>query len=282
MECLRQLWTAGIWYWSRLPLTGNYIASAAISFLVILCALSAFLLSAGLPECYRSMAPSMPYFWRSLFKRKLVLWFLATETLAAFWLSGLYGRNWSFLWTQPLSPFATLGMVLFFYGPLWGGLLWVLSKYSSRHSWFVCVFAVGLISPRWAQIMWSTSSLGTSLAWASNAGAYLSLGLFLWLALLDSIQQIGLSMMLLQTLTRIHVAGCLVCIQVLGSFAYMMSRLSPLRPFDIFPNVGLWDWNDDAENLFTTWIFFWSVLVCQVVGSLGYLFWFRQEQLARP
>ena len=206
-----------------------------------------------------------------------MLWFLFSETVSAFWLSGLYGRNWTFLWTQPLSPLSTAGMIIFFFGIVWFSLLYGFRVWSKTHSWIICVFAVGLVCPRWGQIFWSTSTLGTFLAWASEAGAYLSLGLFLWLGVLDALQQIGLAMMLLQTLTRVHVAGTLLLIQVFGSGAYMLSKVAWFKPSDIFPNVGLWDLSDG----WMVWVF-WMVLACQIVCAYGYLFWFRKEQLARP
>ena len=281
VEGIRQLWIAGIWLWSKpVPANRDHLGLLIGSgLLAALCGLSAFLLFFGLPECYRTMSPSIPNYWKAMIGRNLVLWFWLSEGLATFWLSGLYGQTWAFLWNQPLPIYATILMTVFFFVFVWGILLRLFMHFSQKHSWIICVFAIGLISPRWAQIFWATSTLGTSLAWASNFGAILSLALFLWLGVLAAIQQVGLSMMLLQTLTRIHVAGCLMVIQVLGAFGFMMSRLVWIKTNDVFPNIGLWDLTGD---LFTPWIYFWVLLVLQVFCAYGYLFWFRKEQLARP
>ena len=211
--------------------------------------------------------------------RKLFLWFILSETCSAFWLSGLYGRNWRFVWNQPLPFYLTFSLIVFFFGIIWGSILYIFSRLSREHSWIMSVFASGLASPRWAQIFWSCSTIGTSLLWASNAGAFLSLGLFLWLSVLDSIQQVGLSMMLLQTLTRIHVLGTLVLVQIFGAFAYLASKWTFIRPADIFPNVGLWDFTQNQTQMH---LWFWGILACQVICAYGYLFLYRKDSLSRP
>ena len=42
-----------------------------------------------LAEYYRQTPPKVPHFLRTLFRRKLVLWFLASEILRDYWLSGV-------------------------------------------------------------------------------------------------------------------------------------------------------------------------------------------------
>jgi hypothetical protein len=40
-------------------------------------------------EYYRQTPPKVPHFLKTLFRRKLVLWFLASEVLRDYWLSGV-------------------------------------------------------------------------------------------------------------------------------------------------------------------------------------------------
>lgn len=40
-------------------------------------------------EYYRQTPPKVPHFLKTLFRRKLVLWFLASEILRDYWLSGV-------------------------------------------------------------------------------------------------------------------------------------------------------------------------------------------------
>lgn len=61
---------------------------------------------------------------------------------------------------------------------------------------------VGLGAPRWCQMLWGTSSIGLYLPWAGSAGPYITICLWLWLGVLDSIQGVGLGMMLLQVRSK--------------------------------------------------------------------------------
>jgi alpha-1,3-glucan synthase len=272
MQGARQIWLSLLWYCLKFMDPGSKFVTVMSVLMILITITCAILLFLGLPECYRATSPSIPFFWRSLFSRKLVVWFLVSELVSAFWLAGLYGRTFKFLWTLPLTLFEIIGMILFFYVFLWTCLLWVLGSQSQTHSWIVSVFSVGLVSPRWAQLFWVTSSLGTSLAWASQAGTFLSLSLFLWLGMLDSLQQIGFGMMLTQTLTRVHVAGCLMNVQVIGSIVLMISRWLNVKASSLFTNVVLLDGS----------IWFWVVLMIQFLSSFGFLIFFRREQLSRP
>jgi alpha-1,3-glucan synthase len=132
-------------------------------------------------------------------------------------------------------------MVLIFFIGVWGVLLAILTRLSKTHSWILCVFAVGLGCPRWCQMLWGTSSLARAypaflyslslsrfpraipltrfsssavyIPWAGPVGPYLGTGLWLWLGVLDAIQGIGLGMILLQTLSRLHVCATLALAQ---------------------------------------------------------------------
>ena len=86
-------------------------------------------------------------------------------------------------------------------------------------------------------------------------------------------------MILLQTLTRIHIAFTLIAAQVLGSVATILARASSpnkLGPGDIFPDFS----RGVGEGLEKGW--FWVALVAQVVICVGFFAFFRKEQLSKP
>lgn len=51
--------------------------------------------------------------------------------------------------------------------------------------------------------------------------------LWLWLGVLDAVQGVGLGMILLQTLSRLHVCATLAGAQLLGSCVVMIARYVP-------------------------------------------------------
>lgn len=246
------------------------------------------ILSIGLPKYYRQIPPSVPALFQTLFRRKLVLWYLLAETLRNFWLSGAYGRTWTYLWTQPVQPWVTAILIIFFFGIVWFSLLYVFAKarfklttqISQIHSWVLPVFAVGLIAPRWAQMWWSTSFIGTGLSYAGSVGPALGSCVWLWLGVLDAIQAMGLGMMLLQTLTRIHVGVALMISQVLGSVSVLIARAVSkyFSVGEVFPNLV--ESQDDLSTVQKP--LFWIALITQIIIAAGYLLWFRREQLSRP
>lgn len=122
-------------------------------------------------EYYRQTPPKVPHFLKTLFRRKLVLWFLASEILRDYWLSGVsrssfyflpiflmamnlqpYGRNWTFLWSVPIPQWQILILVVVFFVGVWAAMLFVLTHFSKTHTWLLPVFAVGLGAPRWCQV----------------------------------------------------------------------------------------------------------------------------------
>ena len=52
---------------------------------------------------------------------------------------------------------------------------------------------MGLGAPRWAQILWSTSSMGHYLPWTAGpiASGLAGRSLWLWLGVLDAVQGVG-------------------------------------------------------------------------------------------
>jgi alpha-1,3-glucan synthase len=109
----QQIWVAALWYWG-FQLQNASVGSLAPWWIVLivwpLSAMSflfAYLMLYGLPgkqfltrtvitigshfdtEYYRQTPPKVPGFIRTLTRRKLVLWFLASELLRDYWLSGV-------------------------------------------------------------------------------------------------------------------------------------------------------------------------------------------------
>ncbi|TFK42547.1 hypothetical protein BDQ12DRAFT_281172 [Crucibulum laeve] len=287
----QQVWVAALWYWGY-SLNGRpdgYIPPWYILIIVwplaIMSLVFAYLMLYGLPEYYRQTPPKVPHFLRTLFRRKLVLWFLASEILRDYWLSGPYGRNWSFLWSVPIPKWQILLLVLTFFIGVWAALLLVLTYFSKTHTWLLPVFAVGLGAPRWCQMLWGTSSLALYIPWAGTSGPYLGISLWLWLGVLDAIQGVGLGMILLQTLSRLHVCATLAFAQVIGSICVMVARATApnrLGPGTVFPDAAKWDFSDGLQGSPMALPLFWIAMICQLIIVFGYFWFYRKEQLARP
>ncbi|KAG5635754.1 hypothetical protein H0H81_010174, partial [Sphagnurus paluster] len=287
----QQIWVAALWYWGY-TLNGkqdDYVPPWWI--VLILWPLAtmsfafAYAMLYGLPEYYRQTPPKVPHFLQTLFRRKLVLWFLASEILRDYWLSGPYGRNWSFLWSVPIPKYQILLLVMTFFIGVWAAILLVLTHFSKTHTWLLPVFAVGLGAPRWCQMLWGTSSLALYIPWAGNAGPYLGVSLWLWLGVLDAVQGVGLGMILLQTLSRLHVCATLAFSQIIGSICVMIARATApnrLGPGTVFPDAAKWDFSDGLSGSPMALPLFWIALICQLVIVLGYFWFYRKEQLARP
>ena len=134
-------------------------------------------------------------------------------------------------------------------------------------------------------MLWGTSSLALYIPWAGTAGPYLGLSLWLWLGVLDAIQGVGLGMILLQTLSRLHVCATLAFAQVIGSICVMVARATApnrIGPGTVFPDIATWDFRADglkgspmAEPPF------WIALICQLVIVIGYFWFYRKEQLGK-
>lgn len=138
----------------------------------------------------------------------------------------------------------------------------MLARLSKSHSWILPVIACGLGAPRWAQIWWATSGSGLFLPWAGTytAGALVSRSLWLWLGVLDALQGVGFGMILLQTLTRMHICFTLLVSQVLGSLATICARA--FAPNNIGPGPISPDITAGAGALANAW--FWVALLLQL------------------
>ncbi|TBU22714.1 hypothetical protein BD311DRAFT_822659 [Dichomitus squalens] len=121
--------------------------------LAVMSLLFAYLMLYGLPHYYRQTPPKVPNFLRTLSRRKIVLWFLGSEILRDHWLSGPYGRNWSFLWNVPISKWQIAVLVVAFFIFVWAIMMGILTWLSKTHTWLLPVFTVGLGAPRWCQML---------------------------------------------------------------------------------------------------------------------------------
>ncbi|KAK4466054.1 family 5 putative glycoside hydrolase family 13/Glycosyltransferase [Cladorrhinum samala] len=292
VQGIQQIYISGLWYWGSLlssydsngiPMAraSNTLVSAiclSVSVLMMALAVLTFL---GLPEYYRLTPGSIPSFFKSIFRRKLIICFLVSVMIQNYWMSSNYGRSWRFLWTTAhAEPWQILLLIILFFGVIWIGLFAQLAYMSKEHSWIFPVLAIGLGAPRWAQIFWGVSGVGTSLPWTISpvGGALLSRALWLWLGVLDALQGTGVGMMLLQTTTRFHNNFALVAAQVLGSAATAIGRATApnaVGPGPVFPNLAL-----SLSGLGNAW--FWVCLIMQIGICVAFGTFFRKEQLSKP
>ncbi|TVY93725.1 Cell wall alpha-1,3-glucan synthase [Lachnellula willkommii] len=258
-------------------------ALTAIGVPVALCFWAvAFIMYRGLPNYYRQSPGKVPFFYVSLMRRKIVLWFFVVVIIQNYFLSTLTGRNWAFLWSSNhAKTWEVILLVIFFFIFVWTAILYGFAKLSKSHSWILPLFAIGLGAPRWAQILWSCSNIGAWVPWVGSAtgSALASRSLWLWLGVLDAIQGVGFGMILLQTLTRVHIAFTLISAQVIGSVATIVARATApdkLGPGDQFP--------DFSRGVYpgVTKAWFWVGLLLQLCVSVGFFRFFRKEQLTKP
>ncbi|RAQ45497.1 hypothetical protein AFGD_005920 [Aspergillus flavus] len=292
IQGIQQLYTVALWYWSSKVTEAEVggVSTAALSSwrltavvmpIAAVCFIVGVLLALGLPKYYRQSPGRILFFYTSLFRRRIVLWFFFMVIVQNWFLSAAFGRNWSFLWSsQHAKAWEVVILVIFFFVVLWVIILIIFRALSKEHSWILPVFGLSLGAPRWAQTWWGTSNIGYYLPWAGSltSGALVSRCVWLWLGVLDEIQQVGLGMILLQTLTRVHVCFVLLAAQALGSIATICARgFAPnkLGPAGISPNVGT-----SLDTVGNAW--FWIALFFQLLASWGFLLFYRREQLNRP
>ena len=82
--------------------------------------------------------------------------------------------------------------------------------------------------------------MGSWIPWAPTplSSALMGRALWLWLGVLDALQQAGFGMMLLQTLTRLHVVFTVVAAQILATIATMIARATSPPFYDGYGSVG--------------------------------------------
>ncbi|KAJ5651230.1 uncharacterized protein N7484_004953 [Penicillium longicatenatum] len=291
----QQAYVIALWYWGSTltkasnagvadiqgNVTNTWRMTAACTPITIFLWSVGLIVYFGLPNYYRQTPGKVPSFYKSVFRRKIVLWNWVVVILQNFFLSAPYGRNWNFLWiSNHAKPWQILLLCVAFFGFAWIAILFGLAWVSRYHSWILPIVACGLGAPRWAQIWWGTSGSGLYLPWAGSytSGALVSRSLWLWLGVLDALQGLGFGMILLQTLTRMHICFTLLVSQVLGSIATICARsFAPNRigPGPISPDITA-----GADALANGW--FWIALICQLSICAGFLMFFRREQLSKP
>lgn len=237
----------------------------------------------SLPPYYHQTPGKIPSFYKTLVRRKIIGWFFITVILQNYFLSTPYGRNWQYLWSSRYAPhWAVVLLVVGFFIGVWAAFLFLFAKLSKNHSWIVPIFAIGLGAPRWAQMLWGTSGIGLWVPWMPGgpvAGALAGRSLWLWLGVLDALQGVGFGMMLLQTLTRIHIAVSLMAAQLIGTAVTMIAKATaPDKdgPGDVFPDFSA----GVVQGISKPW--FWIALACQLVIPIGFFKFFRKEQLSKP
>jgi alpha-1,3-glucan synthase len=127
-------------------------------------------------------------------------------------------------------------------------------------------------------MLWGVSSVALYVPWAGGAGPWISVSLWLWLGVLDASQGVGLGMILLQTLSRLHVCTTLAFSQMLGSVVVIVARPTVPRQ-QVFPDLALWNVGDGFKYSPFASVPFWIALVCQIVVVVGYFWYYRKEQL---
>ena len=294
----QQIWGSALWYWGEklttetsdltlagVQMTTSPVVTGIVFFLCAFMVVSCYLVSTGLPKYYRQLPGRIPAFYVSLVRRKLVLWFFVATFLQNYWLATLYGRSWRYLWSSVyIDQGVVFALVLLFFGVIWGAILYILSVLSKTHVWMIPVFGVGLGAPRWAQMLWGTSNIGVNLPWAGSASPILGRCLWLWLGVLDAVQGVGVGMLLLQTLTRAHVATTLMVGQMIGAASMLIGRATApnaIGPADTFIPLATWSPSIDGWGIFAS-VSFWLCLVCQLAICVGYIWFFRKEQLSKP
>ncbi|KAL3418573.1 alpha amylase [Phlyctema vagabunda] len=290
----QQAYSVALWWW------GNYLnrrssqgldpsfttASTTMSAvtvpIAVLMWVVGIIIFMGLPDYYRQKPGKVPSFYLSLFRRKIVMWFFITVVIQNFFLSTLYGRNWMYLFSSNhAKTWQIILLIVFFFGFVWAAFLWFFGMLSKDHSWILPIFAIGLGAPRWCQMLWSCTPIGSYVPWVGSplGSALFSRAIWLWLGTLDALQGAGFGMMLLQTLTRIHIAFTLIAAQVIGSVVTIIARAcapNKVGPGDVFPDftVGIYPGIEKA--------WFWIGLLLQLAICGGFFTFFRKEQLSKP
>ena len=202
----QQIYVTALFYWGSTIAASKNTTSTSIKLTIITLPIAGFLWFVGiilfisLPSYYHQKPGKIPSFYQTLLRRRIIGWFFITVILQNYFLSTPYGRNWAYLWSSNHAPIWAIALlVLLFFIIIWILFLLIFGQLSKSHSWILPIFAIGLGAPRWAQMLWGTSSLGLWMPWFPGGpvgGALAGRELWLWLGLLDSLQGVGFEMML--------------------------------------------------------------------------------------
>ncbi|KAJ9408695.1 putative alpha-1,3-glucan synthase [Paecilomyces variotii] len=296
IQGIQQLYVTFLWFWGSSLTTASEtglkktsladsnphtLIGVGVGIAIFLWAIGG-LIFLGLPSYYRQTPGKVPSFYRTLLRRKIVLWFFYTVFIQNYFLSAPYGRNWLYLWSsQHAKKWHIVLLVLLFFVVVWAIFLWCFSVLSKRHAWIIPIFAVGLGTPRWCQMLWSTSNIGAYLPWAGGplASALVGRVLWLWLGVLDTVQGVGFGMILINTLTRFHIVFTLLAAQVIGSISTILARASApdkVGPGDVFPSFAA-GVSDGLSR-----VSFWICLIFLLSTNVLCFMFFRKGQLQKP
>jgi alpha-1,3-glucan synthase len=247
----QQIYVCALWFWGDyltwLLTRGMAINIQTKTLTVVMVPIACLLFAVGtflyfaLPGYCRQDPGKVPSFYSSIWRRNVIVWFFITVILQNAFLSTQYGRNRQYLWSSNHTQAWHIALLTIFFLFLWAFLLAVFGKLSQSHPWILPIFAIGLGNPRWAQTLWSCSNIGTYLPWLGSplASAMVGRSLWLWLGVLDALQGVGFGLILLQTLTRIHISFALISAQVLGTITTMVAHAIGTPPGPIFPDFSV-------------------------------------------
>lgn len=97
-------------------------------------------------------------------------------------------------------------------------------------------------------------------------------------------QGVGLGLILLQTLSRLHVTVTLAFSQILGAAVVMIARATApdaLGPGTVFPDVATWNPSNGLSGSPMVEPLFWVCLICQLIIVAGYFWFYRREELGK-
>ena len=287
----QQIYIVALWAWGARLATASargfaisyqwQLTAVGVPIALLLWAVGVVLFM-GLPDFYRQKPGAVPSFYSSLARRNLILWSMLAGFVQNIFLSAPYGRTWKFLWSSDHAPvWAIILLVLFFFVGLWSVFLYIFAHLSARHTWILPCFALGLGAPLWSLVFWATSGTAAYIPWAGGpvASALVARALWCWLALLATMQGVGIGMMLLQTLVRFHITAALVAAQIVGSIATIIARadgLNSIGPGPTFPSFAA-GWRDSVAE---PWL--WIGLLAQLMIIVGFFRFFRKEVLSKP
>jgi alpha-1,3-glucan synthase len=92
------------------------------------------------------------------------------------------------------------------------------------------------------------------------------------------------NLMMIQTLSRLHVCATLAFSQIIGSVCVMVARATApnrIGPSSVFPDAGQWDFSDGLSGSPMASAPFWIALTSQLIIVIGYFWFYRKEQLGK-